>query len=230
MAGQRAQGIELREYLQATPIIDHEHPAIRELASQLTGDGEPSSTAERCFNWVRDRIRHSSDHGDHQVTLAASEVLLHGTGLCYAKSHLLAALLRANGIPCGFVYQRLAFDDSGETFCLHGLNAVWLDEHGWYRVDPRGDRSDVATAFDPPHEHLAFTTDRPGESLIGNVYVNPLPVVVNALSRYADSAALCLDLPDWPGDRLTPWAIHIRRFAAFAIRLCRSPSRDYRVG
>jgi len=37
------------------------------------------------------------------VTCKASDVLIYGTGYCYAKSHLLAALLRANAIPAGFV-------------------------------------------------------------------------------------------------------------------------------
>jgi len=39
------------------------------------------------------------------VTCSASEVLREGTGICFAKSHLLAALLRAVGIPAGLCYQ-----------------------------------------------------------------------------------------------------------------------------
>ena len=58
--------------------------------------------------------------------------------LLLSKSHLLAALLRANGIPAGFCYQRLSIDDIGPPFSLHGFNAVWLQEYGWYRVDARG--------------------------------------------------------------------------------------------
>ena len=33
---------------------------------------------------------------------------------------------------------RRSIDDVGPPYCLHGLNAVFLPEHGWYRVDPRG--------------------------------------------------------------------------------------------
>ncbi|MBI2949982.1 MAG: hypothetical protein HYY23_20300 [Verrucomicrobia bacterium] len=44
----------------------------------------------------------------------------HRAGFCYAKSHLLAALLRARGIPAALCYQRLAFDAAGSAFCLHG--------------------------------------------------------------------------------------------------------------
>ena len=44
-------------------------------------------------------------------------------GICYAKSHLLAAILRANLFPTGFCYQRLVLDDKTDSrFVLHGLN------------------------------------------------------------------------------------------------------------
>ena len=57
------------------------------------------------FEWVRDSIGHSYDVSDPRITLSATEVLEHRVGLCYAKSHLLAALLRAEGIPTGLCYQ-----------------------------------------------------------------------------------------------------------------------------
>jgi transglutaminase-like putative cysteine protease len=182
-------------YLKRTDIIDHDAPAIRELAQSLRSD-DAQLTAERCFLWVRDFIRHSSDHGDSVVTVTASDVLKHGTGLCYAKSHLLTALLRANDIPCGFVYQRLAVDEAGSTFCLHGLNAVWLPGHGWYRLDARGNRGAISARFEPPIEYLAFETKLPGERLFEEIYSEPLPVVVQTLQRHTQLSELCLNLPD----------------------------------
>ena len=71
------------------------------------------------------------------MTCSASQVLLHGTGFCYAKGHLLAALLRANAIPVGSCYQRLRIDGTGPPFCLHGFNSVHLPAIGWYRIDAR---------------------------------------------------------------------------------------------
>jgi hypothetical protein len=50
---------------------------------------------------------------------------------------LLAALLRANGIPVGLCYQRLTITDQ-PPFCIHGLNAVCLQDHGGYHIDVRG--------------------------------------------------------------------------------------------
>ena len=187
----------LHQYLEHTDVIDHQHDAIRALAAELAGDATQRIVVDRSFHWVRDNIRHSIDHGDRRVTAVASDVLRHGTGLCYAKSHLLAALLRANRIPCGFVYQRLAVDESATSFCLHGLNAVWLEEYGWYRIDARGNRDPISTAFDPPQEHLAFAVSLPGEATIDRVFAEPLPVVVSALLRYSDVNEFLLHLPDW---------------------------------
>jgi transglutaminase-like putative cysteine protease len=140
-------------YLASSEIIDHQTPAVRQLALELAG-GEHDSLviSKSCFEWVRDNIKHSSDHQLNPVTCSASEVLAAGTGYCYAKSHLLAALLRANGIAAGLCYQRLSIDGAGPPFCLHGLNAVLLPDVGWYRIDARGNRPDVQADFTPPRE------------------------------------------------------------------------------
>ncbi len=126
----------LAHFLRRTDIIDWDHPAVLRQAGELAG-GEPIEVAGACFEWVRDEVRHSSDFRVNPVTWRASDVLLHRTGYCYAKSHLLAALLRANGIPCGFCYQRLSVGGDGPPYSLHGFNAVHLPQHGWYRVDAR---------------------------------------------------------------------------------------------
>lgn len=192
----------MREYLAADTVVDWDHPEILALARDLAGAGDPDAAdprtvAARCFAWVRDEIRHSGDHRLDPVTCAASAVLRHRTGFCYAKAHLLAALLRANAIPAGFCYQRLSLDGVGPPFCLHGLNAVHLPGLGWYRADPRGDRPGlIATAFDPPTEQLAFAPGLPGERTFDTIWPAPLPGVVAALSRHQSHTALLADLPD----------------------------------
>lgn len=184
-------------FLDATEIVDWHHHLVQQLAAQLA-DQSPgvSETARRCFEWVRDNIRHSSDYKLNPVTCSASEVLLHGTGYCYAKSHLLAALLRANGVPAGFCYQRLSMDGVGPPFCLHGLNAVHLPEIGWYRVDARGNRDDIDAEFCPPKERLAFSTRLPGEKDLPEIWSTPLQVVVDALRSNATWDAMNSNLPD----------------------------------
>jgi transglutaminase-like putative cysteine protease len=187
----------LSPYLAATEIIDHHTPAVRQLALELAGDErDPAVVARRCFEWVRDQIKHSSDHQLNPVTCAASEVLAAGTGYCYAKSHLLAALLRANGIPAGLCYQRLSIDGAGPPFCLHGLVAVELPGIGWYRIDPRGNRADVHAEFTPPVEVLAFPIQVEGEKDLPEIHAEPLPVVVEVLRSTTGWDEVLAKLPD----------------------------------
>jgi transglutaminase-like putative cysteine protease len=135
----------MEAYLQASEIIDHQHPEILALAQQIANNHPTSKAiAKACSEWGRDEIRHSYDYQMNSVTCRASAVLQHRTGYCYAKSHLLAALLRANGIPAGFCYQRLSVDDQGAPYSLHGFNAVYLPEFGWYRIDARCTPHDAA--------------------------------------------------------------------------------------
>jgi transglutaminase-like putative cysteine protease len=188
----------MEQFLKVTEVIDWTHPAVssraRELSESITG---PHEVAKRCFEWVRDSIQHSSDFQRDPVTCSASEVLACGTGYCYAKSHLLAALLRANRIPAGFCYQRLSIDDTGARYSLHGLNAVHLPEFGWYRVDSRGNKAGVNAQFMPPVEQLAFQVNFPEERNFPEILADPLSVVVTALRTYSTWDALYKNLPDW---------------------------------
>ena len=188
---------EWEAFLRVTPVIDWDQPTVLALAGELRqGAGSQVDTAKACFEWVRDEIAHTSDHALDPVTCSASDVLKERTGFCYAKSHLLAALLRANGIPAGFVYQRLALDARGEVFCLHGLNAVWLPEIGWYRLDPRGNRRDLNAGFDPPREVLPFACSVTGEKMFPSVFPEPVRIVLDALRRFRTRALLEANLPD----------------------------------
>ncbi len=96
------------DFLAATSVVDWRDPAVLAQAERLGRPGDAVEIAMRCFEWVRDEIQHCMDFGRPEVTCNASDVVEQGTGFCYAKSHLLAALLRANGIPTGFCYQRLS--------------------------------------------------------------------------------------------------------------------------
>src|SRR4051794_397109 len=107
-------------FLQPNEFIDWRHPAVWQRARALaSGNQNQLEVVKRCFEWVRDEVKHSNDYQLNPVTCAASEVLAAGTGFCYAKSHLLAALLRANSIPAGLCYQRLSIDGQGAPYCLH---------------------------------------------------------------------------------------------------------------
>jgi transglutaminase-like putative cysteine protease len=186
-----------KDFLISTRIIDHHHPAVREKARELAaGLANEAAIAERCFLFVRDGIRHSGDFCLNPVTLCASEVLEHRTGFCYAKSHLLAALLRANDIPAALCYQRLAYREYGRSFCLHGLNAVYLQEYGWYRIDPRGNNAGIDSRFSPPGECLAYVPHEPGEADLPGIFAEPVPEVIDVLTRCRDYEDVLRNLPD----------------------------------
>ena len=187
----------MHRYLAASPYIDLEHPEIQQLARRLAAESSGElDCARRCFEFVRDRIRHSSDYRLNPVTCKASDVLQHGTGYCYAKSHLLAALLRANGIPAGLCYQRLSVGEHGAPYCLHGLNAVYLRDFGWYRIDARGNKPGVNAQFTPPQEALAFPIREAAECDLPEIWAEPLAVVVEALERFPSYDQVLANLPD----------------------------------
>ena len=102
----------MQAFLHPSDFIDWRQPQVLAKARALAR-GQPSAEAiaRACFEFVRDGITHSWDAQQNPVTLRASEVLSQGTGYCYAKSHLLAALLRANGLPAALCYQRLTITD-----------------------------------------------------------------------------------------------------------------------
>jgi len=188
---------DLARYLESSAIVDFDHPEVarkaQELAASCNGDVE---IAKRCFLFVRDEIFHSWDHRRNPVTLKASDALRHRTGFCYAKSHLLAALLRANGIPAGFCYQRLVSGEFGQPFFLHGLNAVYLEEYGWYRADARGLKPLHDAAFTPPVEALPYVARAPGEAELPEIRADPIPLIVDVLTRYGEIEAVRRHLPD----------------------------------
>ena len=190
-------GADMEPFLRSTDAIDWMHPDVSACALRLRGDStDPLAIARRCFEWVRDEIRHTADHRLKPVTCAASELLREGSGYCYAKSHLLAALLRANGIPAGLCYQRLSLDGHGAPFCLHGLSAAHLPGIGWYRLDPRGNKPGIDAQFAPPAEQLAFRPNVPGEADLRDIRPDPLDVVVTTLRAHTDADLLARALPD----------------------------------
>jgi len=186
----------MKKYLESTPYIDWSTPAILEKSKALAFDcSDTTEISKKCFQFVRDEIKHSWDYQLNPVTCSASDVLAHGTGYCYAKSHLLAALLRANSIPAGLCYQRLTITDQ-PPFCLHGLNAVYLEDFGWYRLDARGNKSGVNAKFCPPMEKLAFPIITDGEADFPEIWAEPLPIIVDVLTQRKTVQDVANNLPD----------------------------------
>ncbi|MCB5166692.1 transglutaminase family protein [Streptomyces bambusae] len=188
---------DISAYLAADEAVNHGHPLVRQTAAALrAGTADAHAYAKAAYEYVRDTIPHSADSGDLRVTWRASDVLAQGTGICYAKSHALAALLRAQGIPTALCYQRLT-DDGGADPVVHGLVAVLLPGHtSWARLDPRGNKPGVAAEFSLDREQLAFPV-RPelGEADYPTLYARPHPAALAVLRESPDRAALWHALP-----------------------------------
>ncbi len=189
----------IEDYLEKSSVIDYDHPLIAEKVSEIRGRASAvEEQAALAFNFARDGIRHSFDAKDRMVTIAASQAVAMGTGICFAKSHLLAALLRGLGIPAGFCYQRVMRQGTPESgYALHGLNAANFHGVGWVRLDPRGDRPGVHSEFHLHEERLAYTLDTSrGEHDYPYVYRRPLPSVIQAMRDSADCDTLFYRRPE----------------------------------
>ncbi len=187
---------DLSAYLAADDVIDHHHPLVRERAARLADKASDSYVyAQAAFEYVRDAIPHSADSGDPRVTWRASDVLARGTGICHAKAHALAALLRAEDIPTALCYQRLTHD-AGTGHCVHGLVAVRF-RRAWHRQDCRGNKPGVDARFSLSGERLAFSPDAKSSEVDYPVlYAAPHPAVLSALKNAPDRRHLWENLPD----------------------------------
>ena len=191
----------LEEYLSESKYINWNNECIRKKAYNLrTNYTNEISIIKASYEFVRDEIKHSWDVQDKRVTKTAAEVLEQGVGICWAKSNLLAALLRANSISTGICYQRLTLGDTPESgYCIHALNAVYIKSlDRWVRLDARGNKTGADAQFDLEHERLAFPVRKNfGEADYDEVYANPSGKLMKVLEENTDALYMYLNcLPD----------------------------------
>lgn len=173
----------LNDYLECSEVIDCNEYEIQEIAKNLSqGIENEMDLIKTVYEFVRDEIRHSSDVGENTITWKASDVLKYKHGLCFANSHLLAAILRSLEIPVGFCYQQLEFD---QGFGLHGLNAVYIKSlHKWVRLDPRGNENGINAQFSIDEEILAYkVNEEKGEFDFPIVYAEPDKKIIEILKN-----------------------------------------------
>jgi len=185
------------EYLAVTPVINWNVLAVAKKATEITANLQDDVTkAQHLFEWVRDNIPHSKDIDSDVVTCSASEVLEVGTGICFAKSHLLAAMLRAVGIPTGFCYQ-VCVDVPTDSKILHGFNGIYLASlKRWIRIDPRGNTGEIDAQFDLQAERLAFPPNSTlGEFVFDEIWSNPIPEVIAVLTKFKSRRQMWKYLP-----------------------------------
>ena len=151
----------LADYLQCTPIIDWETPAIIEQTQAIT----------------RPHARHGESPGSLRVgTGCHSPFLGYWDGCRHlhrqrgaSAAHRGSATPRVicwppcsgvRAFPPGFCYQVFRRSPPYNGLALHGLNSLYLPSVArWVRVDARGNTDTIDAQFSLTEEKLAFPVD-----------------------------------------------------------------------
>jgi len=135
--------------LAATALIDSDHPAIVNLATELAPPGPDSvARAQKLYLSVRDGIRYDPYTLDLSTAgMRASKTLTQAYGWCVPKATLLAALCRAAGLPARVGYadvrnhfstRRLRELLNDDVYYWHSYTAIHLDGQ-WLKATPAFD-------------------------------------------------------------------------------------------
>ena len=146
-------------YLMPDAVIEAQTPAVVGLARDLRQfSADDDEFVRRAHDWVSEVIAWPVDVGERRVPITAMEVLFTGIGCTFGRSHLLAAVLRAGGVPAALCYTRRPAD-----LAVQAEVAAYLD-HAWRRV-----RSHDCTPRDAPPKLFAS----PPPKLISALHTGP---------------------------------------------------------
>ncbi|MDP1553794.1 MAG: transglutaminase-like domain-containing protein [Methanobacteriaceae archaeon] len=173
---------DINEYLLSSEILDFDNKIVSKKASELSKGLNDIQKVKSLYEFVRDKIDHSSDIYNNEISFKASDVLNKGHGICFAKSHLLAALLRCEKIPTGFCYQKVFI---GSEKILHGLNGLFLNEK-WFRLDARGNVGGINANFSINEEKLAYKIKNEFDGVdYPYVHSKPIPEIIKIFKNYS---------------------------------------------
>lgn len=140
----------MNQYLDPTPTIDSDHPAIISFANENIRAGDSQiDNAISLYYAVRDGVRYDPYQLDLSVDgMKASTTLETSHGWCVTKSVLLAACCRSIGIPSrlGFAdvrnhlsTERLRQAMGTDIFHWHGYTSLYLEDQ-WVKATPAFNR------------------------------------------------------------------------------------------
>jgi transglutaminase-like putative cysteine protease len=134
-----------QDCLAATPLVDSDHPAVREFAARHAQGQDARECAVNLYYAVRDGFRYDPYRIDLSADgMRASSVLSLGYGWCITKAALYTAACRAAGIPArlGFAdvrnhlsTQRMRETMTTDVFVWHGYTEVWIAD-AWRKATP----------------------------------------------------------------------------------------------
>ena len=189
----------MQKFLIETKYVDYNDIAIqlktKELFTHNMGDVEKTRIA---YEFVRDKIPHSFDCNATVITAKASDVLKKQTGICHAKSNLLAALLRSQRIPTGFCFEHITLEeDDAMGYCVHAYNAVYLNGH-WIYLDARGNKENVNAQFSLETPILAYPPrEEYDEYFFKGIYANPHQDTMTMLENAKSLQDIMDNIPEY---------------------------------
>jgi transglutaminase-like putative cysteine protease len=131
--------------LEPTALLDADHLCVASFAAQHAQGSDDRERTIALYLAVRDGVRYDPYRIDLSVQgMRASTVLAQGYGWCVNKAGLLAAVLRAVGIPARLGHadvrnhmstERLRKLLGTDVYIWHGYVQVWLDGR-WVKCTP----------------------------------------------------------------------------------------------
>jgi transglutaminase-like putative cysteine protease len=149
MASDPKDAPDMNAFIQPTPTIESDHPAIVACAERITdGCTNDRERIVKLFYFVRDSIKYNLFMiSAHIEDFRASSILEWGRGYCVQKAVLLAALSRAAGIPCRLAYAKIRNHHAPEHIVkMIGTNV--FPRHGYNQFYCGGRWINVTAAFD----------------------------------------------------------------------------------
>lgn len=185
--------------LAVTAMLNGTDPVIKRLVKQATrGAATDASTARRA-ELIRAFVRDFISAKDLSVGLAtASEVARTAQGDCTEHAVLLAAMLRAAGIPSRTVSGLIYIDEfvgQADVFAYHMWAQAWLDDAGnapgrWVDLDATLDRQPFDAA------HIALSTSDMADDAMMNDLIVMVPLIGRLKIKVVDTAVSTVPTTD----------------------------------
>lgn len=131
--------------LSATAHLDFNHPLVADFVEKYAVGNDKFEQAISLYYAVRDKISYNPHHIDLTVQgLSASFVLVHRRGWCVNKAVLLAACVRAIGVPAALGYadvknhittEKLRQSMGSDIFYWHSYTLLYLNGK-WVKATP----------------------------------------------------------------------------------------------
>lgn len=127
-------------FLVNSAIVDYNADStVVSLSYEIAWHAETKlQVVQAVYEWVKDNITYDtalarSTSGPSNYVPNLEDIISKKTGICYDYAVLVAAMLRANDIPCMLIKGNV--DTGAEDTVYHAWNLIWLEERGWIAVE-----------------------------------------------------------------------------------------------